>query len=122
MIFLITSLTTTSTFVYLKFSGLVFHEVNFFLSLSLCLIGFFGIGFNRKNLILVLLSFELIFFGSGFLLISFSLVQLGIEGQIFALLLLALAGAESVVGLSIILACSRLFGNVHIKNFIRLKG
>lgn len=89
-------------FLYLKISGSIFHEANFILSLLLILIGFYGMAFNKKNIIIVLLCIELILLGISFLFISFSLGNADPRGQVIALLMLPLAGAESVIGLSII--------------------
>jgi NADH-quinone oxidoreductase subunit K len=92
------------------------------ISFSIFLIGLFGIIFNKKNLIVLLMSIELMLLGINlnYLFISFYIDD--IMGQIFALLILTVAAAESAIGLAIIVVYYRLRGNISIDqvNFLSL--
>src|SRR5712664_326416 len=74
------------------------------LSLFLFLIGILGFILNRKNIILMIIAIEIMLLAVTMLLLlsSFSFDD-GI-GQIFSIFIISLAGAESVIGLSIIIA------------------
>jgi len=79
---------------YLVVSGILFS------------IGAFGVMLRRSPLI-VLLSIEIMLNAANLALIAFARVHGGHDGQIFALCVMAVAAAEAVVGLGIIVAMSR---------------
>jgi NADH-ubiquinone oxidoreductase chain 4L len=85
------------------------------LSLFLFLIGILGFILNRKNIILMIIAIELMLLAVTMLILisSFSFDD-GI-GQIFSIFIISLAGAESVIGLSIIVAVYRIKGNILIR-------
>src|SRR5712664_4905225 len=85
------------------------------LSLFLFLIGILGFILNRKNIILMIIAIEIMLLAVTMLLLlsSFSFDD-GI-GQIFSIFIISLAGAESVIGLSIIVAVYRIKGNILIR-------
>ena len=84
------------------------------LSLLLFLIGILGFILNRKNIILMIISIEIMLLAVTLLVLisSFSFDD-GI-GQIFSIFIISLAGAESVIGLSILVAYYRLKGNISL--------
>ena len=85
------------------------------LSIILFLVGIIGFVLNRKNIILILISIEIMLLAVTFLILVSSLSFDDILGQIFAIYILSIAGAESAIGLSIIVAFYRLRGNIVIE-------
>lgn len=96
----------------------MFNAVLF--SFFLFCIGLFGILLNRQNLILILLSIELILLSINLNFIFFSIFLDDILGQIFALLILTVAAAESAIGLAIILVFFRLRGTISVSKLNQL--
>ena len=86
------------------------------LSLLLFLIGILGFILNRKNIILMIIAIEIMLLAVTLLVLisSFSFDD-GI-GQIFSILIISLAGAESVIGLSILVAYYRLKGSISLRS------
>jgi NADH-ubiquinone oxidoreductase chain 4L len=78
------------------------------LSLSLFLIGILGFILNRKNLILLIISIEIMLLAVTLLILISSFGFDDNIGQTFAIYIIAIAGAESVIGLSILVAYYRL--------------
>ncbi len=87
-----------------------------YLSLLLFLIGILGFILNRKNIILMLISIEIMLLAITFLMLISSYQLDDNLGQTFSVYIISLAGAESVIGLSIIVAYYRLRGNISIKD------
>ncbi|MCS7277630.1 MAG: NADH-quinone oxidoreductase subunit NuoK [Aquificaceae bacterium] len=79
------------------------------ISIFLFLSGLFGV-IIRKNLITLLISTELMLNGVNLALVSVDRAVGGIEGQVFALFILAVAASEVAVGLGLIVALFRLKG------------
>ena len=84
------------------------------LSLILFLIGVLGFVLNRKNIILMLISIEIMLLAITFLILVSSLNFNDILGQIYAIYIIAIAGAESAIGLGILVAFYRLRGSIAI--------
>lgn len=78
------------------------------LSLLLFLIGIFGFVLNRKNIILMLISIEIMLLSITYLILINSLNFDDIVGQTFAIYIITIAGAESAIGLGILVAFYRL--------------
>jgi|SRR3979490_184752 len=78
------------------------------LSLFLFLIGILGFILNRKNLILLIISIEIMLLSVTLLILISSFGFDDNIGQTFAIYIIAIAGAESVIGLSILVAYYRL--------------
>ena len=78
------------------------------LSLILFLIGILGFVLNRKNIILMLISIEIMLLAITFLILISSLSFDDVLGQTFAIYIIAIAGAESAIGLGILVAFYRL--------------
>ena len=84
------------------------------LSLLLFLVGILGFILNRKNIILMLISIEIMLLAVTFLMLISSYQLDDNLGQTFSVYIISIAGAESVIGLSIIVAYYRLRGNITI--------
>jgi NADH-ubiquinone oxidoreductase chain 4L len=85
------------------------------LSLILFLIGILGFVFNRRNIILMLISIEIMLLSVTFIILINSLGFDDIIGQTFAIYIITVAGAESAIGLGILLAYYRLRGSIEIE-------
>ena len=85
------------------------------LSLFLFLVGILGFILNRKNIILMIIAIEIMLLAVTLLVLvsSFSFDD-GI-GQTFSIFIISIAGAESVIGLSILVAFYRLRGNISLR-------
>jgi len=84
------------------------------LSLLLFLVGIFGFVLNRKNIILMLISIEIMLLSITYLILINSFNFGDIIGQTFAVYIIAIAGAESAIGLGILVAFYRLRGIVAV--------
>lgn len=84
--------------------------INFFL---FCL-GLFGIILNRQNIIIILMSIELVLLSINLNFLYFSVFIDDIVGQIFSLIILTVAAAESAIGLAIIILLFKISGNISI--------
>jgi NADH:ubiquinone oxidoreductase subunit K len=91
-------------------------------SMILFLLGIWGIFLNRKNIIVMLMSIELMLLAVNlnFLLFSVSLDDL--IGQLFALLILTVAAAESAIGLALLVVYYRIRGTIAVEFINLLKG
>jgi len=70
-------------------------------------IGVSGIIFNKKNAILILISVELMLLAINFIFLVSSVYLDDRIGQIFALLILTVAAAESSIGLGLLVVYYR---------------
>jgi len=91
------------------------------ISITLFLIGTFGMFFSRKHVIIILISLELILLASNINLVIFSIFLDDILGQIYAILVLTVAAAESALGLAILIVYYRLRGGISIDLISLLK-
>jgi NADH-ubiquinone oxidoreductase chain 4L len=85
------------------------------LSLILFLIGILGFVLNRKNLILMLISIEIMLLAITLILLVGSLNYDDIISQTYAVYIICIAGAESAIGLGILVAFYRLRGTIAIE-------
>ena len=77
---------------------------------------------TRRNAIGVLLGVELILNAANLNLVAFSRYGTGaIEGQVFTLFVIALAAAETVVTLAIVLAVFHRFRTIDVHRVSRMK-
>lgn len=90
--------------------------MNFNLPFVLFLIGILGFVLNRRNIILMLISIEIMLLAITFLILVSSVGFDDIMGQIYAIYIIAIAGAESAIGLAILVAYYRLRGSVAIES------
>jgi NADH-quinone oxidoreductase subunit K len=91
------------------------------LSALLFAIGALGVLIRRSPLI-VLLSLEIMLNGSNLALIAFARHQGSPDGQIFALTVMAVAAAEVVVGLGLIVAMARRRLELDVDRMTTLRG
>jgi len=91
-------------------------------SMVLFLIGLSGIFLNRKNIIVLLMAVELMLLAINFNFIIFSVFLDDILGQLFALLVLTVAAAESAIGLAILVIYYRIRGAIAIEFIDLMKG
>lgn len=92
--------------------------VYLYISFLLFIIGLLGIFVIRKNLIIILMSIEIILLAININFIIFSVYLNDILGQVFALLILTVAAAESALGLAILVIFYRLRGVISIRNVL----
>lgn len=90
------------------------------LSAALFCIGVYGV-LTRRNGVLVLMSIELILNAVNINLVAFSTTW-GVNGQVFALFVIAVAAAEVGVGLAIVLLIFRNRASINIDELDELKG
>jgi NADH-ubiquinone oxidoreductase chain 4L len=79
------------------------------ISLILFLIGILGFILNRKNIILMIIAIEIMLLSVTLLVLIMSYGFDDNIGQTFSIYIISIAGAESVIGLSILVAYYRLF-------------
>ncbi len=85
-------------------------------------IGVFGIFLNRKNVIVILMSVELLLLAVSINLVAFSAFLGDLVGQVFALVVLTVAAAESAIGLAIIVVYFRNRGSIAVDDINLMKG
>jgi NADH-quinone oxidoreductase subunit K len=85
-------------------------------------LGIAGIILNRKNIIVILMSVELILLAVNLNLVAFSAFLGDLTGQVFALLVLTVAAAESAIGLAILVVFYRNRGSIAVEDINLMKG
>ena len=85
-------------------------------------LGVAGIILNRKNIIVILMSVELILLAVNVNLVSFSAFLGDLTGQVFALLVLTVAAAESAIGLAILVVFYRNKGTIAVEDINAMRG
>nr|YP_003412026.1 NADH dehydrogenase subunit 4L [Lubomirskia baikalensis]YP_004935627.1 NADH dehydrogenase subunit 4L [Eunapius subterraneus]YP_006575931.1 NADH dehydrogenase subunit 4L [Baikalospongia intermedia profundalis]YP_011036597.1 NADH dehydrogenase subunit 4L [Corvomeyenia everetti]AEK94596.1 NADH dehydrogenase subunit 4L [Ephydatia fluviatilis]AFH09314.1 NADH dehydrogenase subunit 4L [Swartschewskia papyracea]AFH09355.1 NADH dehydrogenase subunit 4L [Corvomeyenia sp. DVL-2012]AMV74145.1 NADH deh len=88
----------------------------------LFILGVLGIVLNRSNLIIMLMSIELMLLAISFLFLINSVVIDNLIGQIFTILILTVAAAESAIGLAILVAYYRVRGTIAVRSLNLLRG
>jgi NADH-quinone oxidoreductase subunit K len=91
------------------------------LSLALFAIGAVGV-LVRRNAIIALMSLELMFNAANLNLVVFSRQLNDLTGQVFAVLVIAIAVAEAAIGLAILLALFRNKQSIHLDDYTLMKG
>ena len=86
------------------------------LSLILFLIGILCFVLNRKNIILMIVAIEIMLLAVTLLILIVSYGFNDSIGQTYSLYIISIAGAESVIGLSILVAYYRLRGTISLNN------
>lgn len=94
---------------------IIIPTVTFFIGVS-------GIIFNKKNAILILISVELMLLAINFIFLVSSVYLDDRIGQIFALLILTVAAAESSIGLGLLVVYYRIKGSVSIESINLMRG
>nr|CDG50871.1 NADH dehydrogenase 4L [Urticina eques] len=91
-------------------------------AILLLLLGVLGIVLNRGHLIIMLMSIELILLAASFLFLINSMVTDALIEQVFTIMVLTVAAAESSIGLAIMVAYYRIKGTIAIKSLNWLRG
>jgi NADH:ubiquinone oxidoreductase subunit K len=96
--------------------------VNFLLlGAVLFCIGVFGV-IARRNAVMVLMAVELILNAVNLNLIAFALMNGNVDGQVFALYVIAIAAAEVGVGLAMVLLVYRNRRSIALDELSEMKG
>ena len=97
-------------------------EYYLFVASALFSLGLYGM-LTRKNAVNVLMSIELIFNSANINLVAFSrFVAVDTDGQVFALLVIAIAACEAAVALAIVMSLYRITKGVSLEDASVLKG
>jgi NADH-quinone oxidoreductase subunit K len=86
------------------------------------ILGLWGIILNRQNVIVMLMSIELMLLAVDLNFIFFSVYLDDIIGQLFALLILTVAAAESAIGLAILVSYFRVRGSISVDSICLMRG
>mgnify|MGYP001823581756 CR=1 FL=1 len=84
-------------------------------------IGVYGV-IARRNAVMVLMSIELVLNSVNLNLIAFALMNDNVDGQVFALFVIAIAAAEVGVGLAMVLLIYRNRKSIALDELSELKG
>ena len=90
-------------------------------SMIIFTLGMCGIVFGRKNIIIMLMSIELMLLAVNLNLLIFSVYIDDLIGQLFALLVLTVAAAESAIGLAILTIYYRLKNTIKLDKIKSIK-
>lgn len=86
------------------------------LPLVLYLVGVLGFTLNRRNLLILIVSIELMLLRVTLLILISAHDVNDAIGQVFAALIVSVAGAESAIGLGVLVAYYRLRGTVTLSS------
>ena len=84
-------------------------------------IGVYGV-LARRNAVLVLMSVELILNAVNLNLIAFALMHGNVDGQVFAIYVIAVAAAEVGVGLGMVILVYRNRRSISLDELSQMKG
>ena len=84
------------------------------LTITIFTFGVLGLVLNKANLIIMIMSIELMVLAINLNFIFFSLLLDDLIGQTFSIFILALAAAESSIGLAFVVAYYRNKGNISV--------
>jgi len=88
----------------------------------LFMIGLTGIFFNRRNVIVILMAIELMLLAVNINFVAFSVYQHNLVGQVFSIMVLTVAAAETAIGLAILVVYFRNRGDIAITRANLMKG
>lgn len=77
--------------------------------------GLVGILINRKNILIIIMSIELLLLSVNLNFVAFSIYLDDIVGQIVVLFILAIAAAESAIGLAILINLYKLKNSIELE-------
>ena len=92
-----------------------------FAALLFC-IGVSGLFMNRKSVITILMSIEIMLLAVNINFVAFSVFLNDAVGQIFSLIILAVAAAEVSIGLAILVVYFRNRGTVEVEEVNDMRG
>ncbi len=107
-------------FHFLQTNVLVFY-VYFHLGLFLTVVGFLGLLLSARNLLLGLLCLEISVLGMSFLFLLYTMSTYSLFGFLCAFLILLLTGAESALGLALIMLLHRINYGITFKTLANLR-
>jgi NADH-quinone oxidoreductase subunit K len=81
-----------------------------------------GLVLNRKNILIILMSTELMLLSVNMNFILFSVHLDDLLGQMFALFILAIAAAESSIGLAILVIYYKVRGTIAVERVQTMRG
>ncbi|MBM5782729.1 MAG: NADH-quinone oxidoreductase subunit NuoK [Pelagibacterales bacterium] len=98
--------------------------IEYFITVSAIIfcIGLSGIFINRKNVISLLMSIEIMLLAVNINFVTFSSFLNDLVGQIFAIFVLTVAGAEAAIGLAILVIYFHNRHSIEIKTASSMKG
>jgi NADH-quinone oxidoreductase subunit K len=98
-------------------------DVTWYLAVAAALFATGALGvLLRRSPLIILLSLEIMLNGSNLALIAFARQQGDLDGQIFALAVMAVAASEVVVGLGLIVAMARRRLELDVDKLTILRG
>jgi NADH-quinone oxidoreductase subunit K len=92
------------------------------LSIAMFLLGLTGLFFFRRSLIMMLVALEIVLLSVSLNFIIFSNYLDDFQGQLFSLLILTVAGAESSIGLALLVVYHKMTGVISAFELTQLKG
>jgi len=102
-------------------------EMILYLSAFLFSVGVYGV-LARKNVLVVLMSLELMLNAVNLALVAFGRAyaltnpESAHTGQVFALMVIAVAAAEAAIGLAIVLLIWRRWQTIDVRDLCKLQG
>ena len=93
-----------------------------FMPLALFVLGILGIYLNRRNILVMIMSVELILLAVNLNFLLFSVYLDDLMGQVFSLIILTVAAAESAIGLALLVVHHRVRGRISVEFINLLKG
>lgn len=102
-------------------SSMMYYEY-LTVGIILFILGVLGIVLNRSNLIIMLMSIELMLLSISLLFLINSIVLDNLIGQIFTIMILTVAAAETAIGLAILVAYYRIRGTIAVRSLNILRG
>lgn len=91
-----------------------YNYISMSITLILFIIGLLGFVLNKKNIILLFISIEMMLLAITLLILQGSAIMDDVTGLFYGIIILILAGAESAIGLSILVAYYKLRGSVSL--------
>lgn len=85
-------------------------------------IGMVGLFMHRKNVITILMSIELMLLAVNINFVAFSTYTHEMSGQIFSIIILTIAAAETTIGLALLLVYFRNKGSIEVGDINQMKG
>lgn len=97
--------------------------LNHYLLLSVILFAIGGIGImRRKNLLMLFFSTEILLNAANIALVAISKYYGNLDGQIFALFIIAIAASEVAVGLGLLIIMYRKYKTIDLDKISAMKG
>ena len=97
--------------------------IEFYLCLALIMFvcGIFGVLF-RRNIIFVMMALELMLNGVNLVFVSGATFLKNLDGQIMVFFIITVAACEAAVGLAMVIALFRRYGNISMDFYRILRG